>query len=177
MQIGESNRAPIGFQGVSFLDRQYWNGKEDQTNKAKNWNVIDDSLYPSIKLVNDRFAQLGSPGATVVVQMTAGEALGGQKVVRSASGSAMLATSATAAHGAAVIGITTGAATSGAQVGVQCAGLMTDPSFSFTPGGAIYCGTNGVLTQSVPTSGFILQVGVAISATSIMIKICQPISV
>jgi len=178
MQPGETRNAPrFGMQGVSWLDREYWNGKEDSSNKAKNWNVKDDVTYPTTRLVWDAISALGAPGSNVIVPMTAGETLGGQKLVRAASGLAMLANSATLAHASAVVGITTGAAVNGAAVSVQREGTMTDPSFSFTPGQPVYVNGNGVLSSVIPTSGFVLQVAVAITATTIAISIKQPISI
>jgi hypothetical protein len=177
-QVGESrNAGRVGKDGVSWLDRAYWNGKEDKSLKATNWNVIDDAMYPTTRLVRTALDALGAPGSNVVLAMTAGETLGGQRVVRTSGATAMYANSSTQAHAQAVIGITTGAATSGAAVTVQSEGQMTDPSFSFTAGLPVYLNGNGTMSNTPPSSGFILQVAVAISATTIAINIKQPISI
>lgn len=162
---------------MSWLDRQYWNDKQDRSRLATNWNVVDDSLYPSVKLVRDALDAVGNPGSNVVLSLTAGEALSGHKVVRSSGGQALYANSAISSHGAAVIGITTAAASSGAAVSVQSQGTMTEPSFAFTPGQPIYLSGTGGLSHTPASSGVVLQVAVALTATTIIIDIKQPINV
>lgn len=70
-----------------------------------------------------------------------------------------------------LIGITiTSAAASGETVKVVTEGKIEDPSFSFTVG-PIYLGSSGVITQTRPSSGLLVQLGVAISATQLHIRI------
>ena len=74
-----------------------------------------------------------------------------------------------------VLGITTTATgASGETVFVQTAGELSDSSFSFLPG-PVFVGANGSLTQNPPTTGAVLQVGVAVTLTSLLIRIQQPI--
>lgn len=74
-----------------------------------------------------------------------------------------------------VLGVTTTATgAAGEIVYVQAAGVLADPSFSFLPG-PVFVGANGVLTQNPPTAGAILQVGVATTLTTLLIRIQQPI--
>lgn len=70
-----------------------------------------------------------------------------------------------------VIGVTkTSAAAAGETVKVVTSGNMVDPSFSFTPG-PIWLSNSGLLTQVRPTSGLVVQIAVAISATQIEVNI------
>lgn len=107
---------------------------------------------------------------------TAGTVLGGHRaVVLNSSELAIYADNTTTAHKNKVIGITTGAALSGASATIQTFGEITNSGWSWTTGESIYLSTNGLLTQTVPTSGFVLILGFAISATKMFINIKQPI--
>ena len=74
-----------------------------------------------------------------------------------------------------MLGITTGAAAAGDAINVQASGEMTEVSWNWTPGLPVFLGTNGLLTQTPPVSGFQLVLGVAISPTKLAINIKQPI--
>lgn len=70
-----------------------------------------------------------------------------------------------------IIGITkTSAAAADEEVTFVSEGLLTDPSFVFTPG-PVYIGVAGSLTQIKPTSGLLIQVGTAISLTELIVGI------
>jgi hypothetical protein len=75
-----------------------------------------------------------------------------------------------------VIGLTTGAVTSGGLATIQSSGLMTEPSWSWVPNNPVYLGSNGTLTQTTPTSGVVLVIGVPLSATELFIDIKTPIA-
>lgn len=116
----------------------------------------------------------GPPGVSGggVAEYTAGEALGGHRGVKlGPSGEAFYASNADAASFAGFIGVTTGAASFGAQVSVQSAGLMTEGTWSWTPSAPVFLGVNGVMTQTPPAApAFQLVVGFAVTATSIFIS-------
>ena len=71
-----------------------------------------------------------------------------------------------------VVGVTRQAGTS---VYVVREGELTDLSFSFTPNSPVFLGLNGALTQTAPSSGFVLQVAVALTTTKIQIGVDDPI--
>lgn len=98
----------------------------------------------------------------------AGEALGGHRAVTiGVDGRAYLA-SPVEPQAMAVFGVTTGAAASGAPVEICCAGEVTEPSWTWTPG-PVWLGANGTLTQVVPITGALVQVGTAGGATGLNI--------
>jgi len=74
-----------------------------------------------------------------------------------------------------VLGITTNAAIQGSQVNVQVGGELVEPTWSWTVGMPIYLGNAGQLTQTVPTTGFLLQVAIPTSSTSLIVGAKQPI--
>ncbi len=72
---------------------------------------------------------------------------------------------------AVVIGISTTAANTGENITIKTSGQITDASWNWTKG-AIYLGTNGVLTQTAPTGGsIVVHVAKAITATTLIIDI------
>lgn len=68
------------------------------------------------------------------------------------------------------VGISTGAAAAGAQVQVVESGVITEPSWAWTPALPIYVAPSGNLTQTPPSSGTLQQVAVALSATAILVQ-------
>ena len=74
------------------------------------------------------------------------------------------------------VGISTRAASAGGLVEVCEAGLLVEPTWSWTVGQPLYVGATGILTQTPPTVGVLQQVAVAISATSILVQPFPPIT-
>lgn len=68
-----------------------------------------------------------------------------------------------------IIGITKTSAQAGALCEVQILGTQQEPSWTWQPGQLIYVGNLGVLTQTPPSSGQLIVVGYALTATTIMI--------
>lgn len=110
-----------------------------------------------------------------VVEITAGEALGGHRVVIASNGEAFYADSTDTDDVGLVRGITVGAVSSGATATIQVYGPMIEPTWNWTPDLPIYFTSTGVLTQTIPTSGFLQQVAVAETATKIFIDLQTPI--
>lgn len=67
-------------------------------------------------------------------------------------------------------GISAGSAMVGAAVQAVVFGLVVEPSWNWTPLLPLFAGPDGVLTQTVPLAGVVQQVGVASSATSILVQ-------
>ena len=122
----------------------------------------------------------GERGATgesdKFVTYTASTALSGNRAVcLNASGELIYADSSTVAHAHKVLGITTGAVSEGAEGTVQTNGEMTEAGWAWTIGSPVYLSTNGSLSHTAPSSGFVLVVGFALTATKIFIDIKQSI--
>ena len=118
---------------------------------------------------------IAGPAGGATIEMTAGEDLGGNRAVVSSSGLAMYADSAIAAHQNRVIGITSNAVTAGSVVNVVMSGQLFG-LFGLTPDMPIYLSNSGTLTQTVPATGFIQQLGTAITADSMSVNIYTGIS-
>jgi hypothetical protein len=70
-----------------------------------------------------------------------------------------------------IVGISLGAASLGAPVTVRKDGLLIEPSWSWTPDQDIYLTFSGQLTQTIPAAEHLICVGVAITATSMQIRL------
>lgn len=120
----------------------------------------------------------GPPGAAGGASVTrqASSAISGHRAVRERSdGAVEYADPATPSGLTTVLGITSGAASGGAPVTIVTTGEMDEQTWSWTPGGLIYLGAAGALTQTAPTSGSLMVLGVATSATSMLVRIAAPI--
>lgn len=133
-----------------------WYGELGQTNAIARQN-------PSavVGVIGPRGAQ-GPSGNQVTV--TAQEALGGHRAV-TADGY-----HATPSLLDKLAGISTGAASLGDTANLQRSGLMTEPSWTWTPDAPVFVGAAGVLTQT-PPSGTARRIAWAISATEINVDL------
>jgi hypothetical protein len=103
--------------------------------------------------------------------LVAGENLSALRAVTTnSSGQAVYASNNTLAN-AQVVGIVYTAASLGANVTIKISGILTDANWNWTKG-TVYLGTNGTLTQTVPTGGaIVVHVGKALTATQLIIDI------
>jgi hypothetical protein len=140
--------------------------------------VVDESQDISILTVGEQGPRgiQGLPGSVQsTVTRVAAIDVGGQRVVvLDDSEKVIYADRSIVAHADKILGVTTGAAVTGADATVQTYGEMDDPSFAFTPGGAVYASVNGLMTQTAPSSGFSRAVGYAMAATKLFIDLGVP---
>ena len=101
----------------------------------------------------------------------AGEILSGHRLVEYNASGLLVYSS-----GFSAVGLTAASALAGAVVEVFPAGALVEPSWNWTPGQPIFQTGLGQLTQVLPVSGFIRQVAIAQSATSIVIDL-QPATI
>lgn len=72
-----------------------------------------------------------------------------------------------------VVGVSVNSANAGGSLQIQQSGELTDPSFNLIPG-PVYVGSNGFITTDIPDEQdaiFLQQIGIATSATTIVINI------
>ena len=77
------------------------------------------------------------------------------------------------AHLGKILGISESAADAGSLLTVCSFGELIESSWTWTLDGPIYLTTNGQLTQTAPTTGFLCAVGFPISSTAIFVGV-QP---
>jgi hypothetical protein len=118
----------------------------------------------------------GTGGEQIITDYLAGQALGGQRVVIvGIDGKLYYADCTNLAHLNRVLGVTTGAAEPNAPAIVRAFGIMTEPAWNWDLSKFIYLGTNGLLTQAPPPTGFLLELGWPVNPTSMMVQIELPI--
>lgn len=135
--------------------------------------IIVEPAPPEIEVIVDCGAQ-GPPGPGSIPQTLtkiAGEALGGHRAVYVASDGTLRYADSQVATARVVAGITTGAAAAGDPTILRYAGEMVEAGWSWVPEGTIYLGTTGQLTQTPPTTGTVVEMGVALTATSMLVRI------
>lgn len=117
------------------------------------------------------------PAGTAGLVVVAGEALGGHRaVVQDADGRAFYADRSDPTHIGRIAGITTGAAAVGTSVSLLALGRMEEAGWSWTPFAPVYLGSTGVLTQIKPVVGHQQVLGVALSATTVFIRLREPLA-
>ncbi len=111
---------------------------------------------------------IGPAGDGLIRRFALG-AVSGHRVVREeAGGRCSYASSTRVIDAEAVIGITVGAASDGADVAIAAGQTILEPSWAFTPG-PVFLGSDGYLVQPAPIDRpFVLQVGVALSPTQVL---------
>jgi len=99
--------------------------------------------------------------------VTAGETLSGHRAVVMYDGTAFYAQPELTSYFQ-TIAITLGAVMVGSTGTVQALGLLTEPSWNWDTTKAIWLAPNGVLTQTLPTSGLQWKLATALTQTTIL---------
>lgn len=136
--------------------------------------LVDDA--PDVFVV--AFAEQGIPGADGSTRTTydADAVVSGHRaLIVTAGGKVRHADQALAAHFGAVVGVSTNAADADAPVVVQSNGVVDFNGWAWTADSPVFLSNNGLLTQSVPTGGFVQIIGWARSATRLLVNIQPPI--
>lgn len=140
------------------LEAQYarsssWSGISDKpTTFAPNQNLIQYcvSSYPCADAV--------SPG----------------KVVYAQSGILYLASSSELSSSESVLGVCISSTVIGDSAKIVLAGEYTFENELFTPG-PVFLGTSGEIVSVKPTTGYVLQIGFAVSSTKLIVRIGTPV--
>lgn len=117
----------------------------------------------------------GDPGALgeATVRLPAGQILGGHRLVYF-TGTVLLYAESEDPFKVEVLGLTTHAALAGELVEVRRLGLLTESTWNWQPG-PVFLGQTGLLSQIAPESGAVVQVGYAVDATTLDLRIASPI--
>jgi|SRR5271157_1834398 len=115
----------------------------------------------------------GVPGISGLFNKVCGEDIGGNRVVIiDVDGKLYYADKDNLNHINKILGITTQAGMIGTTIQVQSISEMVEPSWNWdVTKPAVYLGNNGLLTQTVPITGFLLEIGNTSSNISIIINI------
>lgn len=139
--------------------------------------VVQESAGTGQQVIAAGFRGPAGPPGTMGdsdLDVVAGTVLGGHRVVYYDGLVVRYADHVDEANADKVLGITTQAAEQGGVIRVKRQGLLVESTWSWNPG-PVFLGSNGLLTQASPVTGFILQVGVAMNATTLDIRPTFPI--
>lgn len=125
---------------------------------------------------NANWVEVSSGGSSDAVSIsdtyTAGEDISAYNVLAQGSdGKVYVADSSDTSDIQKVIGLAETSASTDDSISVRSVGKMTNAGWSWTPGAKLYYTNSGTLTESVPATGFVQQVAVAETATTITLKI------
>ena len=109
-----------------------------------------------------------------LVTMNAAETIHNNRAVSAALGDIWHPLLADPDDSRVVLGITRQAGSLGDPILVQTSGPLTNGGWSWAEG-PVYSGDGGVLTQTAPSTGWIVCVGIATSATTIDVRVSRPI--
>lgn len=114
-------------------------------------------------------------GTSTDLTLSSGDVIQSLRVVRAVNGVALPVDTSQADHADDVSGIALQSATvNGTDISVRASGVLTESGWNWSPG-VVYCGPDGTLTQSPAATGWLLQVGRVVNATTIDIDIELPI--
>lgn len=143
-------------------------------------NTITETISADSIVLTDTSSSLvisssqGPPGISggVAINVIAGENLGGHRAITLSNGLARYADNTSLASVNKVIGITRGSCIVGDIIAIDSIGELNGFSDLITDM-PVYLSINGIVTATIPSVGFIQQLGLAISTTTIVINI-QP---
>jgi hypothetical protein len=139
-------------------------------------NSNSESIETNISIDEYILAEnVGLPGKngiplSAAITLISDKALGGNRVI---TNTLHYADNTNISHLGNILGFSEGAVNIGENLTIKFSGELD--GFSSLTLAPIYLSTNGTITQTVPTSGFILQLGTAISSTKILIFPFTPI--
>jgi hypothetical protein len=121
------------------------------------------------------FAGGGVTSQTSTQNYLAGAALSALRLVKlNSSNQLVYADSSTDAT---VLGLTFQAVSSGVAPITILSGLVTDSSWNWARGAPLFLGSNGQISASIPSSGFIVPIGNAEAPTIVNINIMQGVQI
>lgn len=116
----------------------------------------------------------GPAGGSVITRNAAG-AVSGHRAVIAVSGGCSHASADRPEDARLILGVSKNAASSGAAVDIQVSEEITESSWSWSTG-PVFLGLNGLLVQPAPIGvAFVRQIGVALSATRLLVTPLPPI--
>lgn len=142
----------------------------DTTNFDGNLSVSDDTVQKALETLDDHSHDYST-------LTTAGQTISALKVltIDTTTGKAIYADKDTSGHCNRILGVSYTSGLINESITVITKGEMTDNSWAWDLTKPVFLGSNGVLTQTSPTTGFRVIIGFPISATMLNIQISEGI--
>lgn len=120
--------------------------------------------------VAQTYADAAAAAVVRITLVAASNINGGAAVKVTPAGLMDLPSQTALADGLAVVGVSVGAVLAGVSGPVQISGALFEPSWTWTPGQPVYAADAGLLTQAVPAGKWLLQIGEARDANTLVIQ-------
>ena len=121
--------------------------------------------------------QIDTSADANTISPIAGETIhGGRAIFLGADGKAYEASNLVLAEVLSTVGISAGAAASGSPAPTVISGTVSDLLWTWTPGTRVYFTSTGALVGTAPASGNTRSVGVAMTATSLVVSLGEPLA-
>jgi len=108
--------------------------------------------------------------AVFTVIRNATQITGGQRIMVSIGGNLEYADQTNLTHADRLCGMTLNAANIGEPLKIQTVGNIRDPIFTWAIGTPLYLGTNGLLTEIVPTTGILWQLAEMVAENTLLLN-------
>jgi len=169
----------VGPAGKSFS----WKGNYDPIVTYNLYDVVsyDGSVYiatqdnffgilPSDPIYWDKMLNSGGGNLTATVDVIAGENIAPYRVVYVDTAKVYKANKDTLSERDKILGLTDGAYTENSLATIYVNGTISNGGWNWNSG-IVYLDIDGALTQTLPTSGFLVQIGKVINSTTIILDI------
>lgn len=133
--------------------------------------IVAENLSDQVLIVENVGLQ-GEKGDNFV-EVVSQTALGGGRVIGFYNQTYLYMDSTNILHLNTILGVSVHACQANSPLSIQTLGLFTEPSWGWLTNLPIFLSTEGLLTQTPPTSGFSVIIATAVSPTTIFIKPCQ----
>jgi len=143
--------------------------QEDTSDSVNVSDVVDANVFSFQEVLQSITNNITNDNS--VFSGIAAEDLGGHRIVVAIGSQIAYADNTIASHSSIVTGITTQAALSGGTLNVTISGEVIEGSWNWTLDKPIFLTANGLMTQTAPSTGFLLQVGYPTSTTSMVVDI------
>ena len=169
----------MGYQTPDFPDK-IWDGLSSNTSRESRQDNIDPNQHDWDKIVAEMLAvqnvvsTLGNPtGNPNVWNITASEDITISDLVFIQIDGTLKVADATLYP--LVTGIALSSRSTGQLTDILTHGKYVNFDWSLTPGKPYYLGTMGTLSETPPTSGWVIEIGRAITTVGLSLEIRQPI--
>lgn len=124
--------------------------------------------------VDNEIEITGVNRSTTEITVTAADSISMYDLLAVSSSGVIKADSSDTTLAGKIIGFAMETAETEDSVIVALDGAVTNEGWTLTAGALLYAGTEGEITETVPETGFIQQVGIAITATTLRIQFGTP---
>lgn len=138
-------------------------------------NIISQDIIEEIIITSENVVERIIERNVNLQTYTAGEILGGQRLVMLKDGKAFYYDITNENNLGTFIGITNQSSVTDTDIDVYGFGQVINFGWGLTPNATYYAGTNGQMTTTAPTLGILQRIGVAVDANTLRMQLSEPL--